>query len=440
MCAVCSSLLELEETLKSMNVIPINCISINAFPTKVTRGCRDLRQHKDSAEGITELENITKLKVKNLHVDIVGNMGSTCYNAQQYVAWLLCEKSQDLRILTVTRSSCYIRSLTRDKIPELPKLEHMTVGGEEYKILHQKENFYKNIIKSAPNLKSLDPRHTFPCWKLLPDSTFFGIITSCCLQITTPGLKKQYLTMASASPRLWSLAVFNPHSSFYPTFYHVLEKWLHSSRESLTRLRFCQRIRVHTLFTRVTWPSLENLKDLEFRITQGSLTSASYALLSSIQYERTFPALQKVYIDSTTKDLNNVDAAGNRNIGQKNVNGACVSLTVSELVLSLQFRKVSLVQFKRVFPNVVTLRLLSLRSDNLPSLWQICTLWPKLNHLQLSGMAPDFWPNRDAEFCGISPEEAQALSSKNAAFLRIVQIVPVRPCITTLSSKSPHTF
>ena len=433
-CKPCTSLAKLDNILNNFNVVPINCMSIKLSPSENKNLCWEGTSDEKAIEEVVKLENVMKFKVKNLHIDIEDKDFSCA--AQTFVAQLFCENSQNLKVLNIERLSPYFKKVTAEKIPQLPKLEYMTAGSEKPADSDENENFYRNIIQRAPNLRGLDPgRHYMDVWelrKLLPDVAYHKILNTFHIDVCSRKCFKKNLKIAKSNPALSRLIVADAPDECYRYFLCILKKLLHSSQDSLTRLGFCGRPRILDIFTYGTWPSLKNLKELEFRIMKESQSSVCHGILNFIQYESVFPALQKVHIDSRFSDadeLFNIDYGLNIRV-QK-----CPSLTLSELVLSLEFCNVNLAHFKKVFPNVTTLRLLSLRSDNIPCLYQVCRLWPKLKHLQLSGMAPDFWPNKDSLLCGISRAEAEELSTKDEDFLRTVQIVPIRPCITTLLGK-----
>ena len=64
----------------------------------------------------------------------------------------------------------------------------------------------------------------------------------------------------------------------------------------------------------------------------------------------------------------------------------------------------------------------------------IFRFWPNLKHVYIRGQLPVGMEtsNFDADFCGIYQEELELLRDKGEEYLEKVQIVPVRPCLSTM--------
>ena len=67
---------------------------------------------------------------------------------------------------------------------------------------------------------------------------------------------------------------------------------------------------------------------------------------------------------------------------------------------------------------------------------QIWDLWPKLEIVKIKAGRVHLYGYYDADFCGIHEEEANHLREQEDQFLRLVHIVPIKPCLTTMLSES----
>ena len=114
---------------------------------------------------------------------------------------------------------------------------------------------------------------------------------------------------------------------------------------------------------------------------------------------------------------------------------------VWKLTLELNPKKIRWHFINRLFPNVLTLEIQVMEvysaadNDFLP-LNEIFLCWTYLRQLQIIDVV-NFAPRcHDDDFCGINNEEAELLREQDEEFLKAVHIVPIRPCLLTMPSKS----
>ena len=95
---------------------------------------------------------------------------------------------------------------------------------------------------------------------------------------------------------------------------------------------------------------------------------------------------------------------------------------------------------KTVFPKVLNLNLTLYGTignaipDELP-FQRVFECWPALEVLRLAVDRNNLSHNLDSEFCGINSEEVELLWEMDVEDLKAVHIVPIRPCILTMTSK-----
>ena len=109
------------------------------------------------------------------------------------------------------------------------------------------------------------------------------------------------------------------------------------------------------------------------------------------------------------------------------------------LHLHLSRSKTDLSPLKRLTPNILSFQLSisdDYRDTELPRFPQIWELWPKLEQVNVRWRYVHLDRYYDADFCGIHEEEAKYLRQKGDKFLRSVHIVPIKPCLATMSSES----
>ena len=184
-------------------------------------------------------------------------------------------------------------------------------------------------------------------------------------------------------------------------------------------------------------PTLINLSDLVFLTATHEQDLSSS--VSGVDFDKFFPSVSRVFMSHfarypSTNDSDDSDDDDDERIMPAPTHS---SSTVTMLELQLRsYRNTSFNQLKQAFPALKTLSVMSLFPGNMITLWQIFRLWPDLEEIKLKGGTPEgVWWNHDWEFCGVSRAEMEYLWEQDDEFLSKVQIVPIRPCLSTLQSK-----
>ena len=102
----------------------------------------------------------------------------------------------------------------------------------------------------------------------------------------------------------------------------------------------------------------------------------------------------------------------------------------------IQSNRTTFQDLSKIFPNVTELYVWPSRSPFIQyaDLW--ASDWSKLELLSLDEGRAALEENFDAEFLGMYPEEVDLLRELDDAALQTLHIVPVRPSILTMKSKS----
>ena len=112
--------------------------------------------------------------------------------------------------------------------------------------------------------------------------------------------------------------------------------------------------------------------------------------------------------------------------------------SVRKLTLGANVARINLYMIKSLLPNishlVIRISQTWVTYNELPPVFPIWELWPHLEELVITGDYNYLQRSYDADFCGINKEEVELLMDKDNEFLQAVHIVPIRPCIWTMTS------
>ena len=107
-----------------------------------------------------------------------------------------------------------------------------------------------------------------------------------------------------------------------------------------------------------------------------------------------------------------------------------------KLTLDLEDKEIHLLPLKSLAPKISSLTHTSALTIDAAPLAEIWACWPGLAELKVNFgyKYPGPRRNHDAAFCGIYEEEVQLLMAQTDEYLQAVNIVPVRPSVTTMLS------
>ena len=426
-----------------MTVVPFTSISIVKHYGNTEDSQKECQNYSESSA--TNIEKIVRrLNLKKLSIQLDPWDRISCAATQYFVFLLLREHSSQLETLGIRRAvPSLLHNLLQSWTGELVQLERIE-WETSCQELERNSNFLEKLFKSeSKTLKflRLGPACLFEALEMFPADKYCRMLDRFDLEIRNEFKRRdQCLRVGRIGPALSELHIFDCHPDFKPDLLTVLGQLLRSSQLSLKAVRIRQlEMDFGELFTSIEWPTLENVKNFQLE-TRGSYREWATILREFIDYGRIFPALETVSLDHMCGGDDEQEYEAEHEWAPDPAAVRHVSPSVTKLELSLELGQVSLPQLKEIFPSVRFLKLENLSPNNLPALDQVFSLWPHLDQLILTGdnnaEENDYWQNFDAELCGISREEVETLWGKDEEFLRALQIVPIRPCITTVHSKS----
>ena len=251
------------------------------------------------------------------------------------------------------------------------------------------------------------------------------------------------------SPALECLGIRIPCKKRLPEFRAGFDRTLKLLLQGSPRTRNLNKMRICGKSSRIlsllqSSPSTLRLNKLSeilvFR--DDDIEHEFCSLLRGIDFDRFFPCLKSIVLSHKDDNFHDVDEdeddSSDDDTEEADVIPPTVSYsssTVTHLELkSVVYRTISFNQLKQAFPALTSLCLKSLSADNVVTLWQIIRLWPGLEEIHLKGQTKGIWRNFDSEFCGTSREEMAYLWEQDEEFLSKIHVVPIRPCLSTLSS------
>ena len=224
----------------------------------------------------------------------------------------------------------------------------------------------------------------------------------------------------------------------------ALEQFLQAYQQSLQSIEILDACSLGNL----RHPPLVSVFKLTMTTWSEEQLEEFWEAIRYIDYDRSMPELKEVEISVRVRDPDNVDDdSDNHDFNaewpatvQEGEMLYC-STSVEKMDLKMEYVEIMLRPMQKLFPNVTVLHLFLYHCgrgdmDALP-LTEICGCWPQLVELKIKGHGNTLSWNYDAEFIGVHEEEAKLLRKRTTDndYLRQVHIVPIKPCLLTMSSK-----
>ena len=423
----CSRLTELGEMVVKMTAVPYNSLQ---FYVKPHRPCLNRRSFK--------YENlVTTMKLKHLTICLEGEVRKC--PAVFAIFWFLHQQRNEIRGLRFQRvSSVFVKLFAEINELEMLQLELLHIPP-----LH--DDWSKNLIAkvlhgSQPKLKEIINNGYDRIFEILPESKY-GLLSNFDLMDSPEQNVNQGMLLAQSRPTLSKLRVFmykflyDHHIPF--NCLQIAQSLLQSSCKSIVELS----VMPACVLKEISFAPLENLTFLS--LSSCNESGHIMTTLQLIEFGRLFPKLQRVEVSASDQQAQDLEVPARHpefnNEGEWDHDWDPQSFsttTTTALTLTGHIRSFSFRQLHKSFPAVVDLSTKPGMSDaHTVPYALIFRLWPNLRTLAITGTTVDQLRNCDAEFCGINQEEVELLKSVDEEHLRDVYIVPVRPCVTTMSSK-----
>ena len=378
----------------------------------------------------------SKVKLKHLCISLDENVITGTF----LIFRLVTEKGTDLKSLSFDRISTLLTNLLSktDKV-EFPQLQHFEILNLQDWLDNNDKGLLQKMLEGAPMLEKIS--HDNGDWRILeilPESKYKLLNKFEFLGLRHERLNALSRKLVESGPRISELsASFAYDESDVPPICHSMFRTLVQSCLSCLKtlkvrgIRSCEKLE--------EFPPLLNVNSLTINIEEEK----PLEFLDGLQLFRfgdLFPNLEKVslqiYCARFTSHVPQCADEVDREFSSGSVLGLPYSCsTATNLNVNMEVCPLELLQLQRSFPNVVQLRITAgvYTSRTIPY-QQIFRFWPDLKILDIRG-EPHYvhiLPNCDADFCGIHQEEVKLLWTMEEEYLRTVQIVPVRPCISTM--------
>ena len=418
---------------KSGRILPFNHLKMN-----FSKRCEKQSGSDDDDDEICYSNIISELKIKGLIITS-STIGFAFWDCRHHkpLRTVLKHKSTELRSLKIDITAPFGTFIKDKWRPQFHQLEEFSIQGFSRSYADSVEaSRLRWLLKDTPNLKRLVSgslnRLKYVPKKILERVHFHGRLTVI-LKLNTEELNL-LSTIADKASGLTELIFYKPPPKPFEgkkgnRSKSLLERLLQSAQQSLKTVKTDARYPL----SQISHPRLINLSNLGLVLRNKK----DWNDIASIDFEHLMPQLKNVSLIIETK----VDCSGVMHR----------SSTVRELNLTLKNCGFDLHILGVMFPNVSVLNLHL--KDNWPQKrrgreqkWgrapvrEICLYWQHFEKLKITGSAECIKRNYDEEFCGLFDDEVKHLAKKNDDYLKKVHIVPRRPCLLTLPSKSLNVY
>ena len=347
------------------------------------------------------------------------------------------EKLEVLRLPYGEESLCEHFQIDPTANPHwLPKLKELKIPSRKsYREGNVERSQIFELISASPNLREIDG-------VILPFEVQFLLSKR---KVDTvrefefcygPGMLDLLSDFSVAHPKLTKLYVANPIRIVLDweneqAVVRALDSFLKDSADTLEELSVDGILFILQYHSQI--PRLSNLKTLcgFEKARRGEFPY--FAEAHKLNFAYTFPVLQSVEVDEGFLNLL-VRFSDALYHGFENQYS---SGTVTSLRLCGNYNDVrrGLEILAALFPNVKSFR--KTRCSNLRGYFvHLPAIWPELEEMNFEEVSAAHWRALKLEdVCGIDPEEACELRTKEEHFLREYQYVPLKPSVGTMNSK-----
>ena len=406
--------------------LPFNGLSIGLL-----RGGK--RCHKDSGcDGDVHVNLPSELKLKYLYF--------TCFSAtarhhiRDPSANLIRDHASELKHLTA-HSVLLLKSLLSNSSGQpatFPKLEEINVSEMDPFDPTEQRNILRSLHAKSPNLRTIFVDDTNSLG-IIPEE-FYGLVGN--LEFFDDEVFSEeflFRQIVAKKPKVRELTIYEckedrANAEVQLPMRNFLTQLLQSCRDSL--LDFTLHADDLHVLRLMSNHALKNLSNFSLDTRHAETIDELWNLLASIDGDKMMPRLDDLEIKLELVTEQVVKTWPARNLGGPEPRSYS---SVRKLTLDLMCVTVNLVELKSAFPRLTSLELSLYRAEHVPcgEFWE---LWPTLEELKFSGTESILRQNYDAEFCGISEQEAELLRGMDEEYLRSVQIVPIQPSLLTMQS------
>ena len=318
--------------------------------------------------------------------------------------------------------------------PHFPVLEEVTIfSAHSTRLLGRQKEIFTKLLDAAPKLKKIKYAG-LKAIELIPEDKY-GLLDAVEMQCPDTVEDDDLLwKIAHLKPALTILRLCPPkNSNSLPKFHKLLAQILQSCHHSLESFDADSGYAMDQL----SLLPLPNLTRLYLENQSASSLAGFWKTITSIDYSSMMPRLEEIEIVVTFEDDRPQGRIQWPEVSHSSPDLIQVCPTVRKLTLDLEVDHINLSLLKLVFPNVTILKFhLNFCDWDLAPLTEVWELYPNLEELKMKGEFNKLNCSYDSQFCGIFEEEAEWLRTRDEEYLKAVHIVPIRPSVLTMPSKS----
>ena len=430
----CVNAKKLNETVGSLNLKFFNGLSLTRKRRSGQSECLLTSEKVEEA-----YENLLRMPWKYLETDWTGCMTEDCVLGQF--------------ILRLMSRSLTLEHVIMKYVPEKFKLKEENRPQEEFELPKLKTiEFSEHSIKSCPALlptllaraRNVEELHTVFSPTSIPSLptdalkmvkklrfpsyifVFLHAYEETMRSLNILGASEAKLSTVIAEGQFF----LHGNNQMIHDYCHRLISIISSHSETLRELKidswtiYCSVLANH--FPQV----LKNVENLTFEIYQGADPGIARYLLK-LPLAQIFPNVKSVKFSASGSQQRYMEIENDGMLPWP----AVKEVKFEDLVCSDRMVE----EIGLLFPNLCCLEISFLDEDSAsPSSFPFRKIWstlPFLEKLTVRGKLAKVEQNFDAEFCGIHPEEAADLQTKDDEFLKAVNIVPPFPPITHMKSE-----
>ena len=441
-------------------VIPFNGL-------KLYIGERCTVNSKGVENGLTNLSSDFELK----HLSIMGCLGAVDCEIHNSVMKLLRRRAQGLSTLKIDKQILF--GPGKKKWPCFSQLKELDISESFLTEDFDEEDTAKlkklicAVLENAPNLKRILAQdvETMSIFVLaekhnlvMPPKRFKFWLERredihALQAVSQNGCRLQKLIIAepfmiTTTAGFFQRGVQEPaDDNLCRQFHAALEQMLKTCHRNVRRISIKG---AYPLASSISLPQLDCLTIFKISKAREGNLAQLWNAIETIDYNRVMPNLKEMKIvvetvhgrwsDATRTFVPDQDGSQIWPTTGRDDHIPCSpSKSVRKLELHLELRKVNLFPLKAVFPSITSLELNVHENGKLGAeiapFSDIWTCWPDLHKLSIYGSTVSITRNFDADFCGITEQEAEWLRRQPTRFLKKVHIVPIKPCLLTMKSK-----
>ena len=458
--SVCEFLENLNQLCSEMvaqgRVIPFNRLSLFSH-----QKCPQYSNVKTSEENLESVNTVQcQFVVKHLRAFIIDFNQSECSFHQPLSKLLSPNRRSELRTLTVRdiRLLCEILSEVGWE-SSFTKLQEFSIVGDPdipEEDLPAVKDTVASLLKLAPNLVGIVALNPLAL-KLIPEEKY-GLLKALEFKLNETEIMDMFRKIAKQSCQVEKFLVHEPPAlteyedeesdeefdvSDPHEFENAVQELVQNCHNSLRSISIKGSYSLaqfsHFPLTKLTKFKTQKLYD-------GTVWEF-WDAIASVDYARVAPQLREMKIfmhtwkwswDGIYKPGYEAERVWPENSDNTVIYG-CRSVT--KLTLEAIVAKLNLPLLKSFLPNIVELELWVRHTARIegeaevPDISEIFQLWPGLKELIIRGEDNCLKRSYDADFCGIHAEEVELLMEKDDNYLKAVHIVPIRPCLYTMTGK-----